>query len=205
MRWAEVALWVGAALAVVFAVILYWPFRLDLSITRDSGRTRATARVWPWPFLVSVPFYHRDVPPPTVPVARWTLADLPETVERLRRMANVITSAASLGHRLIELTWHFSIGTGDAALTAIACGELWTIMSAFAAWACSRWGRGRQPPAFSVSPVFGDAQFGMSFHLVVETTLATLLMSARLRSNVLSLLMTLRRRRANEQAAGLEY
>ena len=110
MRWAEVALWVGAALAVVFAMILYWPFRLDLSITRDSGRTRATARVWPWPFLVSVPFYHRDVPPPTVPVARWTLADLPETVERLRRMANVITSAASLGHRLIELGISRSVG-----------------------------------------------------------------------------------------------
>ncbi len=205
MRWVNVALSAGAALTVVLVVILYWPFRLDLSITRDSARTRATARVQPWPFILSMPFYHRDVPLPMVPVAHWTPADLPETFARLRRMAGVITSAASLGHRLIELTWHSSIGTGDAALTAVACGGLWTIKSAVAAWACSRWGTGRKKPAFSVSPAFGGAQFTTSFHLVVETALATLLLDARLRAAVLSLVATLRKRRANEQTAGLEY
>ncbi|MBP7784616.1 MAG: DUF2953 domain-containing protein [Firmicutes bacterium] len=205
MRWANMALSAVAALAAVLAVVLYWPFRLDLSITRDSTRTRATARVSPWPFFVSIPFYHRDIPPPTVPIARWTPADLPETFARLRRMARVITSAASLGHRLIELTWHSSIGTGDAALTAVACGGLWTIKSAIAAWACSRWRAGRKKPAFSVTPVFGKAQLVTSFHLVVETALATLLRNARLRAAVLSLAAALRKRRAHEQAAGLEY
>lgn len=205
MRWVAVALEAGAALAVVLAMVLYLPLRLDLSITRDSTRTRATVRFSPWPFFVSIPFYHRDVPPPTIPVARWTMADLPETLKRLRRVASVITSAASLGHKLIELTWHSSIGTDDAALTAIACGQLWTVKSAVAAWACSRWGRGRQPPAFSVSPVFDRAQYGTAFHMVVETALAALLLNARLRAALLSLTAALRKRRTNEQAAGHEY
>ena len=205
MRWANVALSAGAALAVVLAVVLYWPFRLDLSITRDSTRTRATARVSPWPFHASVPFYHRDVPPPTIPAARWSIADLPETFERLRRIARVIASSASLGHKLIELTWHSSVGTGDAASTAIACGELWAIKSIVAAWMCSRWGRGRKAPSVSVTPVFGPAKFYTSFHVVLETAIATLLRDARLRSAALSLAATLRKRRANERTAGLEY
>ena len=205
MRWANVALSAGAALAVVLAVVLYWPFRLDLSVTRDSTRTRATARVSPWPFHASVPFYHRDVPPPTIPAARWSIADLPETFERLRRIARVIASSASLGHKLIELTWHSSVGTGDAASTAIACGELWAIKSIVAAWMCSRWGRGRKAPSVSVTPVFGPAQFYTSFHVVLETAIATLLRDARLRSAALSLAATLRKRRANERTAGLEY
>ena len=205
MRWANVALSAGAALAVVLAVVLYWPFRLDLSVTRYSTRTRATARVSPWPFHASVPFYHRDVPPPTIPAARWSIADLPETFERLRRIARVIASSASLGHKLIELTWHSSVGTGDAASTAIACGELWAIKSIVAAWMCSRWGRGRKAPSVSVTPVFGPAQFYTSFHVVLETAIATLLRDARLRSAALSLAATLRKRRANERTAGLEY
>lgn len=205
MRWANVALSAGAALAVVLAVILYWPFRLDLSITRDSTRTRATARVSPWPFFTSIPFYHRDIPPPTIPSAQWTIADLPETFERLRRMVKVATSAASLGHKLIELTWHSSIGTGDAASTAIACGELWVVKSAVATWVCSRWGRGTKAPSISVAPVFGTARFYTSFHVVVETALATLLRDARLRSAAHSLRSTLRKRSANEQRVGHEY
>jgi hypothetical protein len=205
MCWANVALSAGAALAAVLAVVLYWPLRLDLSITRDSTRTRATARVSPWPFFASVPLYHRDVPPPTTPAARWGIADLSETFERLLRMARVITSAASLGHKLIELTWHSSIGTGDAASTAIAFGELWTIKSIVAAWMCSRWGGGRKAPSISVAPVFGPARFYTSFHVVVETALARLLRDARLRSAAWSLAAMLRKRRANEQAPGLEY
>lgn len=205
MHWANVALSAGAALAAVFAIVLYWPFRLDLSVTRDSARTRVTARVQPWPFIVSAPVYHRDVPPPTVPAARWTMRDLPETFKRLRRMARVIASAASLGHRLIELTWHSSIGTGDAASTAIACGELWTIKSIAAAWMCSKWGGDRKVPSVSVAPVFGPVRFYTSFHVVLETALATLLRDARLRSAAWSLAATLRKRRANEQTAGLEY
>jgi hypothetical protein len=205
MRWADVALPAVAALATVLAVVLYWPFRLDLSVTRDSTRTRATARVSPWPFHASVPFYHRDVPPPTIPAARWSIADLPETFERLRRIARVIASSASLGHKLMELTWHSSVGTGDAASTAIACGELWAIKSIVAAWTCSRWGRGRKAPSVSVTPVFGPAQFYTSFHVVLETAIATLLRDARLRSAALSLAATLRKRRANERTAGLEY
>ena len=205
MRWAQVGLTAGATLAVVLAMVLYWPFRLDLSIARDSGRTRATVRVWPWPFFIFVPFYRRYVPPPTVPTARWTLSDLTETFVRLRIMARVITSAASLGHRLMELSWHSSIGTGDAASTAIACGELWAVKSVVAAWACSRWGPAHKIPSFSVTPVFGKAQFSTSFHLVVETALATLLLDARLRAALLSLVATLRKRRANELSSGLEY
>lgn len=205
MRWADVALPAVAALATVLAVVLYWPFRLDLSVTRDSTRTRATARVSPWPFHASVPFYHRDVPPPTIPAARWSIADLPETFGRLRRIARVIASSASLGHKLIELTWHSSVGTGDAASTAIACGELWAIKSIVAAWMCSRWGRGRKAPSVSVTPVFGPAQFYTSFHVVLETAIATLLRDARMRSAALSLAATLRKRRANERTAGLEY
>jgi len=205
MRWANVALAVAAAFATVLAAVLYWPFRLDLSITRDSTRTRATARVSPWPFHASVLFYHRDVPPPIIPAARWSMADLPETFERLRGIAKVITSSASLGHKLIELTWHSSVGTGDAASTAIACGELWAIKSIVAAWMCFRWGRDRKAPSVSVTPVFGPAQFYTSFHLVLETAIATLLRDARLRSAALSLAATLRKRRANERTAGLEY
>ena len=205
MRWANVALSAVAAVAAVLVVVLYWPFRLDLSVTRDSTRTRATARVSPWPFHASVPFYHRDVPPPTIPAARWSIADLPETFERLRRIARVIASSASLGHKLIELTWHSSVGTGDAASTAIACGELWAIKSIVAAWMCSRWGRGRKAPSVSVTPVFGPAQFYTSFHVVLETAIATLLRDARMRSAALSLAATLRKRRANERTAGLEY
>lgn len=206
MRWAAtMALAALGAFGLVVAMVLYWPFRLDLAITRDSGRTRATVRVSPWPFFASTPVYRRDVPPPTVPAARWTLSDLPETFERLNRMARVIASAASLGYRLIELTWHSSVGTGDAASTAIACGELWAIKSVVAAWAHSRWRPARKIPTFSVSPVFGDAQFATSFHLVVETALATLLRSARLRAALASLAATLRKRRAHELSAGLEY
>jgi hypothetical protein len=205
MRWASLTLWAGVALAAGLAVAFRWPLRFDLSITRGAMRTRATVRVSPWPFLVSIPFYHRDVPPRAARGAQWNPADLPETLGRLRRMVRMIASVASLGHKLIELTWHSSVGTGDAACTAIACGQLWTIKSALAAWAYSRWGRRQGPPAISVSPAFDQTRFHTALHLVVETNLAVLLGDAQLRAALMSLLAMLGKRRRNEPAAGHEY
>ena len=205
MRSAWVMLEVVAALVAVLAIVVCWPLRLDLSIKRDSAIARATARVSPWPFFASVPFYSRDFRVPASLGAQPSLSSLGESLARLRRMVRMIVSAASRGYRLIELTWHSSVGTGNAASTAVICGQLWAIKSILAAWAYSRWGRGRLPPDLSVSPAFDRAQFTTVFHVVVETAIGPLLGNPGLRAAVSSLAAAKGKRPANEQAAGHEY
>ncbi len=210
MRWARLALGAFAALAASLAILLQWPLRLDLTVTPDSahtGEVRVVARISPWPFFASIPVYRRNLPLSAASGAntQWKLASLRKALARLSQILRMLATIASLDPRLIELTWHSLVGTGDAASTAIACGQLAAVKSTLAGWAYSRWGKGQRSPAISVSPDFTQPAFRTWLHLVVETTLYMFVGNAQLRASLSPLLAALGKPRPNEPAAGHEY
>lgn len=178
VRYVVVLLWLLVFMAAAFLAILLWPIRLRLSASSADGSAFVTARVSPWPHLFFVPVYSRDIVPGArreAKTPRERLASIKETIDRLQGLAPVFSSALSRRHRLISVKWNSLIGVGDAALTAMACGSLWTAKSALLASAYARWGRKSDLPEYSVSPSFDRECFLSDLDLVVDISIVSII------------------------------
>lgn len=178
MKYVVVLLWGLAIMAAIFSALVMWPMRLRLSASAVDGRASVTARVSPWPHLFFFPVYTRNIIPRSRRRTKSTaerLASIKETIDRLQGLAPVFSSALSRRHRLISVRWNSLIGVGDAALTAIACGSLWTVKSALLASAYTRWGRKSDLPEYSVMPVFEREYFLSDLDVVVDITIASVI------------------------------
>ncbi|MDD2201717.1 MAG: DUF2953 domain-containing protein [Firmicutes bacterium] len=179
MRHVVVLLWVLAAMVATFLALLLWPTRLRLSASYADGRASVSARVSLWPHLFFVPVYRRSIIPRSqrVKTPAERLASVKETIDRLQGIAPIFSSALSERHKLISVTWNSLIGIGDAALTAIACGSFWAAKSALLARAYAWWGRKSDLPEYSVTPVFDRECFLSDLDLIVDVTIASIILA----------------------------
>lgn len=179
MKYVIVLLWALAVVFAAFLVLIFWPIRLRLSAHFAEGRASVTARLLPWPHLFSFPVYKRDIIPRKGKgsVRSLDYIRIREMVDRLEHLAPVFSAALSKRHKLIKVTWHSLVGLGDAALTAMACGSLWVAKSALLAGAYARWGRKSDLPEYSVTPIFDEDSFLSDLDMIVEISVASLVLT----------------------------
>ncbi|MEA4882193.1 MAG: DUF2953 domain-containing protein [Clostridia bacterium] len=166
------------------------PIRIELVVLRIPGRTRIRVRASPWPHILAIPVYTRETSyDKAEPVDPGALASsAAAALTRLPHIAGVVSSSFSHHNRLVSLSWHSSVGTGDAASTAIACGALWAAKAAAVRFAMSRWGTPLTPPSFSVVPSFTRSAFASDFRCTADLVIASFLFSASFREHASALI-----------------
>ncbi|HHY62994.1 MAG TPA: DUF2953 domain-containing protein [Bacillota bacterium] len=198
MRWVVALLSVLAIVVAALVALIFWPIRLRLSAHSGEMCASVAARVSLWPHLFSFQVYSHDIIPGTsqphkTPTQR--LASVKETIDRFQALVPVLSAALSGHHKLISVVWHSLVGTGDAALTAIACGSLWAAKSTLLSSAYARWGKRSDLPEYSVTPLFDRQCFLTDLDISLETSIASVILAPSFSSAVMGFVKAGRKRR----------
>lgn len=86
----------------------------------------------------------------------------------IKRAASVIERALAPGHRIIAFHIGVSLGTGDAASTAVLCGIGWALAYGIADALYSLTGTRAVAPTVDVRPNYADSGFSLDLYVLFQ-------------------------------------
>lgn len=159
---------ISSVIAALVLTLLLAPARVGV---RAYGRVPSVCfqmTVSPWPFLFNIVVYRRCTDSPGHDAERGGLDSITRGLSTIKRAASVIERALAPGHRIITFSVKVSLGTGDAASTAVLCGIVWTLVYAIADALYSLTGTRAVPPAVDVRPNYGDSGFSLDLYVLFQ-------------------------------------